>query len=341
MPYRRTVRFESPLVAWHEIELTEPAPQWSGAYSPESPRLMVPGSRWVEAEQRGERFVCDALSPLWLTPATPYRMRQPFAGQRSLVLVFGGAAAEAALGDEAGGRAAVPRRLRRPRLDPAAHWALARCRASLEAGEADRLQLEETVLALLPSLPSLPAAAGDEAPTAHRAVERARELLAADPGADRSLRELAMAAACSPFHLARCFRRATGLGLHAYRTQLRMALALQRLAEGEQALIQLALDLGYASHSHFSAVFRAFHGVPPSRAREVLGRSRRPRARPGVLRGALPVATAVATAGTTARTTACATPSATSGALPGALPGAPPAAPADRRTTVRTIPTAA
>lgn len=282
MPYRRTVRFESPLVAWHEIELTEPAPQWSGAYRPESPRLMVPGSRWVEAELRGERFVCDALSPLWLTPATPYRMRQPFAGQRSLVLVFGGAAAEAVQGHEADGRAAAPRRLRRPRLDPAAHWALARCRATLEAGEADRLQLEEAVLALLP-LPQ--ATAGDEAAAAHRAVERARELLAADPAADRSLREVAVAVACSPFHLARCFRRATGLGLHAYRTQLRMALALQRLAEGEPALIQLALDLGYASHSHFSAVFRAFHGVPPSRAREVLGRSHRPRARPGAQAG--------------------------------------------------------
>lgn len=284
MPYRRTVRYESPLVAWHEIELTEPAPQWSAAYRPESPRLMVPGSRWVEAEQRGERFVCDALSPLWLTPALPYRMRQPFAGQRSLVLVFGGAATEAAQGHDVAGGDGTPHHPHRPRLDAAAHWTLARCRAALDAGELDRLALEEAVLGLLP--PMGPAGkAGTAVLTrhmeqvgqaarggarTHRAVERARELLAAEPAADRSLHELAAAVACSPFHLARCFRRATGVGLHAYRTRLRMALALQRLADGEQALIQLALDLGYASHSHFSAVFRAFHGVPPSRAREVL-----------------------------------------------------------------------
>jgi len=269
MPYSRTVRYESPLVAWHELELTEPAPQWSGAYRPESPRLMVPGSHWVEAEQRGERFVCDALSPLWLTPAQPYRMRQPFGGQRSVVLIFGGGTAGAH--DEAGLRGTLPE-VGRPRLGPEAHWRLARCRAALDAGAPDRLALEEAALGLLPPWVSADRVAAGARP--HRAVERARELLAAEPAADLSLHELADAVACSPFHLARRFRRATGVGLHAYRTRLRMALALQRLADGEEALIQLALDLGYASHSHFSAAFRHCYGLPPSRARELLAGSR-------------------------------------------------------------------
>ncbi len=273
MPYRRTVRYESALVAWHEIELTEPAPQWSSAYRPESPRLMVPGSHWVEAEQRGERFVCDALSPLWLTPAQPYRMRQPFAGQRSVVLVFGAGACPSA--DDEEGVGSTTRSGGRPRLGPAVHWRLARCRAALDAGAPDRLALEEAALGLLPAAVGSASPACAE-PRPHRAVERARELLAADPATDLSLHELADAVACSPFHLARRFRRATGIGLHAYRTRLRMALALQRLADGEEALIQLALDLGYASHSHFSAAFRTCYGLPPSRARELLagGRAR-------------------------------------------------------------------
>lgn len=275
MPYRRTIRYESPLFAWHELELTEPAPQWSSAYRPETPRLMVPGSRWVEAEQRGARFVCDALSPLWLTPAQPYRMRQPFAGQRSVVLIFGSAAA--ADQDPQEGATGAPPPGARPRLGPRAQWTLARCRAALDAGAPDRLAMDEAVLGLWPAALADPVAE-DADVRPHRAVERARELIAADPAADLSLQDLADAAACSPFHLARRFRRATGIGLHAYRTRLRMAQALRRLADGEEALIQLALDLGYASHSHFSAAFRACYGLSPSRARELLS-ARRARAR--------------------------------------------------------------
>jgi AraC-like DNA-binding protein len=257
---------------------------------------MVPGSHWVEAEQRGERFVCDALSPLWLTPAEPYRMRQPFAGQRSVVLIFGAGTSSGA-DDEVGVRSATPSGCR-PRLGPEAHWRLARCRAALDAGAPDRLALEEAALELLPSAASTASAeVAGASLRPHRAVERARELIAAAPAADLSLQELAGAVACSPFHLARRFRRATGLGLHAYRTRLRMALALQRLADGEEALIQLALDLGYASHSHFSAAFRACYGLPPSRARELLsgghalgGAHDSGRARADARRGARPAA---------------------------------------------------
>ncbi|MCW5635281.1 MAG: helix-turn-helix transcriptional regulator [Rubrivivax sp.] len=265
MPYQRTIRYTSPLLAWHEIELTEPAPQWSGAYRPETARLVLPGSCWLQAEQAGERFVCDALSPLWLTPERPYRLRQPFAGQRSVVLIVG---ARADL-PPAASRAVA----RRPRLGAAALWRLAQCRAALDA-RPDRLAFEEAALSLLPG-DGPDDGQGVAPPPTHRAVERARELLAAEPAADRSLHDIARAVASSPFHLARCFRRATGLGLHAYRTRLRMALALQRLADGERQLVQLALELGYASHSHFSAAFRACFGFAPSHARERLG----PRAR--------------------------------------------------------------
>jgi AraC-like DNA-binding protein len=77
--------------------------------------------------------------------------------------------------------------------------------------------------------------------------------------------------AASPFHLARRFKRANGVGLHRYRTRLRMALALARLGDGATDLTALALDLGFNSHSHFSAAFGAHFGVAPSRARDLLG----------------------------------------------------------------------
>lgn len=270
MPHRRSVRYAGPLVAWHELELAEAAPGWSDTYRAQTPRLLIPDSAWIEAEQAGQRFVCDALTPLALTPEVPYRTRQPHAGQRSIVLVV-----EADDGK-------VLRRAARWRLGPAAHWRLAACRAALERGDPDRLALEEALLALLQET------AGDVSPagarrlvavrsagplddrTVDRAVERARELVACDPSSTHSLHEIACAAGVSPFQLARRFKRVNGIGVHGYRTRLRMALAMARLCAGDQDLTGLAFDLGYSSHSHFTATFKAHFGVPPSQARSLL-----------------------------------------------------------------------
>jgi AraC family transcriptional regulator len=270
MPYRRTVRYASPLVAWHELVLTEPAPDWSTVYRAESPRLLVLGSRWIEVEQRGRRFFCDALTPLALTAETPYRTRQPFVGQRSIVLVFDSGDADAL------------HRAAQVRLSPTAQWRLARCRAALDHGVPDPLGFEEELLMLpLVACQGGAAEAHSDADAQHgsghvadrttdRAVERARELLAFDPSSSHSLHEVARAVAVSPFHLTRCFKRTNGIGMHGYRTRLRMGLALSRLGEGENDLTRLALDLGYSSHSHFTAAFGAYFGVSPSRAREQL-----------------------------------------------------------------------
>jgi AraC family transcriptional regulator len=253
VPYHRSIRYVSPLVSWHELVLAESMPEWSGAYRPDSPRLLVPGTRWIEAEQRGQRFVCDALTPLVLMPDVPYRTRQPFTGQRSIVLVFG---MDAPLWET------------RLRFGPAAQWRLARCRASLEGGVLDRLAFEEELLALLPANDEADPGKAERRPD--RVAERARELLASDPATSQSLHEVACALSTSPFHLARRFKRANGIGLHGYRTRLRMTQALNRLAEGEDDLTRLALDLGYSSHSHFTAAFRAQFGLAPGRARSLL-----------------------------------------------------------------------
>jgi AraC-like DNA-binding protein len=272
MPYRRTTRYASPLMAWHELVLAESAPEWSDIYRPDSPRLLIPGSRWIEAEQRNRRFICDALTPLVLTPDAPYRTRQPFAGQRSIVLVL-----------ERGGEGVLQRGAH-VRFSPVSLWRLARCSAALDAGVPDPLGFEEELLTLMPTVHEDDCIAGACDAFAHRAssriakasadraVERARELLASDPSSSHSLHDIAGAVAASPFHLARCFKRVNGIGLHCYRTHLRMGLALSRLGQGEDDLTGLALDLGYSSHSHFTAVFGTHFGVSPSRAREFLAR---------------------------------------------------------------------
>jgi AraC family transcriptional regulator len=83
-----------------------------------------------------------------------------------------------------------------------------------------------------------------------------------------SLAELARAFGCSPFHLSRIFHRFAGLSLRAYVGRLRARRAAHRLAAGTPDLTKLALELGYADHSHFTNAFRDEWGVPPSRLRE-------------------------------------------------------------------------
>lgn len=96
------------------------------------------------------------------------------------------------------------------------------------------------------------------------AVDAARAALAARLGERLSLDDVAREVHVSPFHLAHRFRAMTGIGLHGYRTHLRLREALRRIAEPEISLTDLALDLGFASHSHFTDTFRRTFGRPPS-----------------------------------------------------------------------------
>ncbi len=98
-------------------------------------------------------------------------------------------------------------------------------------------------------------------------VERARLALAKHYDEPLSLAAIAAACGVSHFRLCRAFRKRTGTTLHAYREQLRLRTALEALASPCADLTDLALSLGYSSHSHFSANFRAAFGMTPSAAR--------------------------------------------------------------------------
>lgn len=89
-----------------------------------------------------------------------------------------------------------------------------------------------------------------------------------------SLGDIADAVDLSPFHAARVFREHTGYTIHGYRSRLRLVAGLRQLGDAELPLTALALDLGYSSHSHFTAAFRRAFGVTPSAARRMLHASR-------------------------------------------------------------------
>jgi len=103
---------------------------------------------------------------------------------------------------------------------------------------------------------------------AHRdLVESVKELLALRLPNQLHLEDVADEVGWSPFELSRLFRQRTGLPIHRYRRQLRLRTAYGRLAAGEPSIADLAHDLGFASHSHFSDAFRNEFGETPSEAR--------------------------------------------------------------------------
>jgi AraC-like DNA-binding protein len=101
-------------------------------------------------------------------------------------------------------------------------------------------------------------------------VDAARLELLAAPGETHSLTPLAHKLGMSPFHLARRFRRELGLPVHQYLLRLRLALALDRIRDGATGFSRLAWELGFSSHSHFSATFRTTYGMTPTEAAQGL-----------------------------------------------------------------------
>jgi AraC family transcriptional regulator len=144
---------------------------------------------------------------------------------------------------------------------------------ALRSDASDRLAAEEMALTLLRAVAS-DFDLGRNDPRApariRQRIERARAFIATQPDANHGLEEVAAAAACSPFHLARLFKRHTGMTLRGYRLRLRLATVLDLLADGATDLTALALHVGFSDHSHMTTSFRRIFGSTPSRLRDTL-----------------------------------------------------------------------
>ena len=89
------------------------------------------------------------------------------------------------------------------------------------------------------------------------------EALYAHPADPRSLEDWGQTLGASARTLSRRFERETGLSLRDWRHRLRLFLALEWLCAG-RGVTDIALELGYASPSAFTYMFRQEMGCPPS-----------------------------------------------------------------------------
>jgi AraC family transcriptional regulator len=138
---------------------------------------------------------------------------------------------------------------------------------SASCGDGNGLVAEESVITLLRW--ALKADAGTREPSrpTRRLIGRTKEFLEANLAGSIRLADVARGVGASPAYLTDIFRRVEGVPLHRYLTQLRLARALVELPHASD-LTMLALELGFSSHSHFTAVFRRAFGSTPSQFRE-------------------------------------------------------------------------
>jgi AraC-like DNA-binding protein len=85
-------------------------------------------------------------------------------------------------------------------------------------------------------------------------------------GSKVRLMEISQAVGLSPSHLAAIFKRTERTTIHQYLVNLRLRRAASLLAECDD-LTTLALNLGFASQSHFSNSFRRWAGCTPGKYR--------------------------------------------------------------------------
>lgn len=246
--------------AWRVERVVKPAggvraPSDSPVYQVATPRWVFPVCGVSEFHLDGRQVLLDGLTVVALPTGLPYQIHQWQTAARSHIVVSMQPGCSSTKAPTSANSWTLP---------PRALWQLRLQWRALARGTARIAGVDS----LLP-----PHGGPDHGnAAAPAAVARARRFMAtrtavAD-GLAWSLHDVADAAHCSYFHLARLFRAHTGLRMHAYREQLRVAMALQRLDEGEGDLAALAHDLGYSSQSHLGAHFRRDVGVTPAQARQ-------------------------------------------------------------------------
>ena len=129
------------------------------------------------------------------------------------------------------------------------------------------LAREEIAVALLEEV--LESGAPPVAPS-RSVVQRAKELLHAHAHQVLSLDFVSHAVGVTPIYLTQIFSRSEGMPMYRYQMRLRLSRALLDL-QTCRSITELALELGFSSHSHFTTTFRNAFGITPSAFRAQLG----------------------------------------------------------------------
>lgn len=226
---------------------------------------------YVRHVGRGDA-VADANQVMLFNSREGYRISHPIAG--------GDASLSLAL-EEGLLRELVPReyvlpggdltfRMQRLRIDPRTQALVSLLRHGLTRAVAEPLQAETLVLTLVRrALGERTSRPPGSTHGRQRLVDRAKLAISSNPARRWRLAEIAAEVGVSPVYLTQSFQQVEGLPLYRYQLRCRLAHALDLLHEYAD-LSALALDLGFASHSHFTAAFRQLYGRTPAQLQRAL-----------------------------------------------------------------------
>jgi AraC-like DNA-binding protein len=165
----------------------------------------------------------------------------------------------------AGGSLAFRRQ--RLRIDPRAQALVALLRHSLSRKSAETLEAETLALTLVRrAIGERTAHAAGASAGRQKLIDRAKLVLASDLSRRWTLAEIGAEVGVSPVYLTQVFQQVEAMPLYRYQMHLRLARALDLLGQYDD-LTALSLDLGFSSHSHFSAAFKQAYGRTPAEFR--------------------------------------------------------------------------
>jgi AraC family transcriptional regulator len=151
------------------------------------------------------------------------------------------------------------------RIDARTQFIAAQLRQRLARGSIGQLEAEALALHLVRHALGDSTSPGGRHGSSRPAkmADQVKMLLAADPWRRWTLATIAEEVSVTPVYLTDAFRRVEGIPLYRYHLRLRLVFALSVLADCDD-LMTLAIELGFHSHSHFSAAFKKAFGQTPS-----------------------------------------------------------------------------
>jgi len=240
----------------------------AGSFSPRF-QLALPYRGFFVWQVGGDDVVGDANQALFITGGEEYRMSHPVKGGYAELIFTPADCLLSELAEAIRGGLAAHESFRRRsrRLDLRLQSFRARFLFWADGAPVDSLEAEELVSWMFRSALEHDALPDRPARSSRRLLVRTKAYLEAQMAQPIRLAEVSEAVGASPAYLTSLFRRVEGVPLHRYLTQLRLARALAELPHAND-LTTLALDVGFSSHSHFSASFRRSFGMTPAEFRQ-------------------------------------------------------------------------
>lgn len=261
--------FASPILSLHDVVCRGECRHRSGEESVSALHLVFP-YRGVYVRHLGQQeVVAEANQVLFFNPEEAYAISHPVTGGDAClsVTVKESLLRELAPVDQIGpGGNLSFRRPRRP-IDPRAQALMALLRHSLLRGAAEPLEAETLALTLVRRSLGERSARKQASYGKQKLVDRAKLVLSADLARRWTLADIAAEVGVSPVYLTQAFQQAEGVPLYRYQLRLRLARALDLLDRYDD-LTDLGLELGFSSHSHFTASFKQAYGRSPGEFRK-------------------------------------------------------------------------